>query len=204
MSSDRAINADDHLTVEVLRELPIAELVAYVNGGNEHAVNDAFLEIVRRFEPLLRKTWRLRGRGEYADFAHDVFTRTFAALPRLNAPAAFPAFFRSIVHSVAADQWRKNAPAEVEIDRETLEERASAIDQVLLTGLIVRSYLEHLGDRERQVLEWDLIDGLSTDEIAQRLGITAGAVRTTKSRALEKLRGIIGREARMIERLQKI
>lgn len=133
-----------------------------------------------------------------------MFTRTFAALPRLNAPAAFPAFFRSIVHSVAADQWRKNAPAEVEIDRETLEERASAIDQVLLTGLIVRSYLEHLGDRERQVLEWDLIDGHSTDEIAQRLGITAGAVRTTKSRALERLRGIIGREARMIERLQKI
>jgi RNA polymerase sigma-70 factor (ECF subfamily) len=203
MSSGRAISTEGRLTAEILRELPVAELVAYVNGGDEEATSDAFLEIARRFEPLLRKAWNRNGRGEYADFAHEVFARTFAALPRLKTPAAFPAFFRSVVVSVAADQWRKPRLKEVDVDRETLEQTASAIDEVLVTALVVRSYLEHLGDRERNVLEWEVVDGLSTDEIAMRLGITAGAVRTTKSRALEKIREVIAREARMIERLRK-
>lgn len=191
------------MTEEILRELPVAELVAYVNGGDEETTSDAFLEIARRFEPLLRKTWNRSGRDEYADFAHEVFARTFAALPRLKTPATFPAFFRSIVLSVAADQWRKPLPQEVDVDRTTLEQTASSIDEVLVTAIVVRSYLEHLGDRERKVLEWEVIDGLSTDEMARRLGITSGAVRMTKSRALEKIREIIAREARMIERLRK-
>jgi RNA polymerase sigma factor (sigma-70 family) len=117
--------------------------------------------------------------------------------------ATFPAFFRSIVLSVAADQWRHALPQEVDVDRETLEQMASAIDEVIVTEIVVRSYLEHLGDRYRKVLEWEVIDGLSTDEIAQRLRLTAGTVRMMKTRALEQIRKIIGREARMIERLRK-
>lgn len=191
------------LTREVLRELPVAELVAYVKEGDEQDTSGAFLEIARRFEPLLRKTWNAQGRGEYADFAHDVFARTFAALPRLNAAVAFPAFFRSIVLSVAADQWRRKLPQEVDLEGPSLEEWASDVHDLLLTGIMVRSYLEHLGDRERKVLEWDLIDGCSTAEIASRLRLKPGAVRMTKSRALEKLREIFAREARMIARLRK-
>ena len=203
MNSDRATTIDEGLTAKVLGELPVAALVQYVNGADEQMTSAAFVEIARRFEPLLRRTWHIRGRGEYADFAHDVFARTFATLPQLRAPAAFPAFFRSIVLSVAADQWRKRRPEDVEVDLQTIEELASDIDETLLTGLIARSYLEHLADRERSVLEWDLVIGLSTDEIARRLDITSGAVRTIKSRAIGKLRAIIGREERMIERLRK-
>src|SRR4028118_1259781 len=113
MNSDRAILGDAPLTPELLRELPIADLIRYVQSGSQEQTSDAFVEIARRFEPLLRKTWKNHGRGEYADFAHDVFTRTFGALPRLNNPVTFPAFFRSIVRSVAADRWRTRARDEV-------------------------------------------------------------------------------------------
>ncbi|HYI12075.1 MAG TPA: sigma-70 family RNA polymerase sigma factor [Thermoanaerobaculia bacterium] len=203
MSSDRAITTEKWLTAEVLRELPIAQLVGYVQSGTEQQISDAFLEIARRFEPLLRKTWKTHGRGEYADFAHDVFARTFATLARLNNPIAFPAFFRTIVHSVAADQWRKRTPDEVDVAPETLEERPSDMDEMLVKGILLRSYLEHLDERQRQVLEWDLIEDLPSEEIAGRLGMTSGAVRTIKSRALERLRAIFSRDAAMIERLRK-
>lgn len=203
MSSDRAITTEGRPTPEILRELPIAELVAHVREGDEQETSAAFVEIARRFEPLLRKTWSLHGRGEYADFVHDVFARTFAALPSLNAAVAFPAFFRSIVLNVAADQWRRRALPESDLEAGSLEDLPSEVDDLLLTGILVRSYLEHLGERERRVVEWDVIEGYSAAEIAGRLGLTPGAVRMTKSRALEKLREIFSREARMIERLQK-
>jgi len=108
-----------------------------------------------------------------------------------------------VVVSVAADQWRKQRPDEVGLPPAAMEELASEIDEALLTALVVRSYLEHLPDRERTVLQWELIDGFSTEEIARRLRMQPGAVRTLKSRALEKLRAITARESRMIERLRK-
>jgi RNA polymerase sigma factor (sigma-70 family) len=203
MSSERRIPAEERLSAAVLRELPIAALVTYVNSGDEDTTSDAFAEIVRRFEPLLRKTWQAHGRGEYRDFAHDVFVRIFAALPGLKTGPAFPSFFRSIVLSVAADQWRKRRPEQVDVDEKTLEELASNIDNVLMTRLIVRSYLEYLTEHEQNVLGWELIDGRSTREIAGELGITPGAVRTIRSRAREKLRAVIERDEAMLERIRK-
>lgn len=58
-------------------------------------------------------------------------------------------------------------------------------------AILVRSYLEALPQREREVLEKEFLDGLSVSEIARAWGISEGAVRMTKSRAINKLRAIV-------------
>jgi RNA polymerase sigma factor (sigma-70 family) len=60
-------------------------------------------------------------------------------------------------------------------------------------------YLAHLNPENRELVQW-WIEDLDAAEIAQRLGISRGAVRTRISRAIAELRTIAkaskGREER--------
>jgi RNA polymerase sigma-70 factor (ECF subfamily) len=159
-----------------------------------------FAEIVRRFEPLLRKAWRRAPMVEYADFAQEVFTRLFRSLPRLRTPAAFPGFFRAIMLSVVSDLWRHRSQEEPLSD--SLAEIVAIVDESTGGELVMRSYAELLGEPERTILLLDLIEGQTSDEIAAQLGWTAGGVRTAKSRALKQLRKQIEAEADALEKIR--
>ena len=58
----------------------------------------------------------------------------------------------------------------------------------------MRSYLELLSRREREVLELLYFEDMDPADAAKVLGITAGALRTTKVRALTRLRDALGRK----------
>ena len=53
---------------------------------------------------------------------------------------------------------------------------------------LVQAALGHLSERERQVLEIAYYDGLSQSEIAERLAIPLGTVKSRSRQALKKLR----------------
>jgi RNA polymerase sigma-70 factor (ECF subfamily) len=58
----------------------------------------------------------------------------------------------------------------------------------------VRSALERLDPRDREVLVLRYLEGLTTAEIAAVLGIRSGAVKMRHLRALERLRGLLDAE----------
>jgi RNA polymerase sigma-70 factor (ECF subfamily) len=58
----------------------------------------------------------------------------------------------------------------------------------------VRSALDHLGPRDRDVLVMRYLEQLTNREIAAALGITEGAVKVRHLRALERLRGLLAGE----------
>jgi RNA polymerase sigma factor (sigma-70 family) len=148
-------------------------------------------ELIRRFEPLLRGAWRrVSFVVEYPDFVQDVFVRLFSRLPYLENVKAFPGYFRQIVLSAAVDHLRKWYPRQAE-DSRVVEAIVSDIDEKIIAGIFVRSYLEHLTTRDREVLIMEFFEGKTPAEISQALGVTRHNVRTIKSRALKKLRAMI-------------
>jgi RNA polymerase sigma factor (sigma-70 family) len=60
--------------------------------------------------------------------------------------------------------------------------------------LYVDELLDRLDARERQIVELSIFAGSSAVEIGGEMGLTPGAVRQIKSRALGKLRAIVGRD----------
>jgi len=57
---------------------------------------------------------------------------------------------------------------------------------------LAREIVENLGPADTQILRMTLVEGLRSEEVAGRLGITAEAARKRKSRALARARGSIG------------
>jgi RNA polymerase sigma factor (sigma-70 family) len=107
---------------------------------------------------------------------------------RVQQTEQLPAFVWGTARNLLKDRFRLQArdkttplPPDTDFpsptrDREDFERRHAA-----------RQAIATLEPHERAVLLLGLVDGLSPDEIAQRLGILPDAVRQRKSRALKKL-----------------
>ncbi|HEX6096064.1 MAG TPA: sigma-70 family RNA polymerase sigma factor [Thermoanaerobaculia bacterium] len=184
---------------EDLSSLPLQDLLRRLEDTDRARSTPIFMELVRRFEPVIRKGWRQTRGVEYSEFANEVFQRAFGALPTLRVPLTFPLFFKHVVRSVAGDLMREARKAPESLD--DVGDVLAAIDAEITVPLVVSSYLEYLNARERTVLELEFLGGYTTDEIASRIRMSAGGVRTLKSRALRKLRDVIDRDRRTLERL---
>lgn len=174
-------------------QAPLDALVAALRLGSEPVASAAAGEVGRRFSPLVRKYWRAQQCGEYTDFFQEVMVRLFVALPGLRESGAFPGLFRRIVIGAAADYWRSLEPTVADHRSDAMpapEAVEESFDEDLITCLIVRTYLEVLPPREREVIEFIYMHDLDVVEVAQAIGVTPGAVRTTKRRALQKLRAV--------------
>lgn len=174
--------------------LPLPRLLEDLRAdAGSGKADEAIKEILRRFHPLLRKYWRWPRVGDYEDFLQEVMVRLFSALPHLRDPDAFPGLLRSIVLATSADLLRRKSAETVDIT-DVAERFAVEFDESTATPLVVRSYLELLPPREREVLYLSFFADLDPAEIAKSLGLSAGAVRMTKSRALARLRTLLGVE----------
>ena len=176
-----------------LSELPLSSVIVQLRlGEHDPRSSAAATEILRRFQPLLRKYWAWHRLGEYDDFVQEAMLRLFIALPRLRHLESFPGLFRRIVIGTATDALRSREDrlgGTEDLDEEQL---TVEFDDSLSTAVVVRSYLEHLPPREREVIEMTFFEDLDPSEVAARVNLSEGAVRATKSRAIARLRTILG------------
>ena len=181
------------------RKLTTEELVVGIREGSKEQASACFEELIRRFEPLLRRAWwRVLPSLDYEDYAQDVLLSAFRSIGQLRNPKAFPGYFRRIALTVAVDHVRKNISHDSH-DSGRVEFLVDGIDEALFNGLFVRSYLEHLPKRERQVLDLAYLQELSIPEIARELNLSYQAVRSLKSRAINRLREMLLRDADNID-----
>lgn len=196
------MHADDPRQL-ALRTASLATLLGnfYEDGGVAER-SEATQEILRRFEPLLRKYFRRIGErpDTYRDFVQDVVLRLLLALPKLRNPDAFAGLMRRIVVGAAADAVRKRTRESARADVELLEQQsheqqirelAAVFDCGFSTALVVRASQEELPPRERQVIDLLIVQGLELSEAAQRLGMSHATIRMIKSRAVKRLRRIL-------------
>jgi RNA polymerase sigma factor (sigma-70 family) len=190
-------NSEPNLNV---KDMAVEQLVVYLRTGNAVEVSACCEELIIRFEPLLRRHWpRNNFKIEYSDFVQDVFLKLFRGLPRLEDPKAFPGYFLKVVQSVATDLLRRDT-ARPTVGAENFDHLVTHIDQEMVTGIFLRSYLEHLESRQRTVLSLEFFEELSNKEIAKSLGTSPGVVRVIKSRALKRLRTLLLEDADSLER----
>jgi RNA polymerase sigma-70 factor (ECF subfamily) len=182
------------------KEASIEDLIEALRAAPQENASPYCEEIIRRFEPLLRKAWRhLPRTAEYSDFVQDVFVRLFGSLPKLRDPRAFPGYFQRVVQSTVASAVRRKEPPSESLDDTHSRKLASRLDRDILAAVFLQSYLHLLTPRERSVLQMEWVDELPPDEIRAALGLSRGGLSAAKSRAVNKLREIITHEAARLE-----
>jgi RNA polymerase sigma-70 factor (ECF subfamily) len=176
--------------------------------GDRGAV-DYILRIIR---PLVLRYCRVRlGRTTQTYATADDVAREvcMAVLTTLSGYRDQGRPFLAFVYGIAAHkvtdaqrQAQRNKSEPVADVPDNVDISASAEQHVLLFESTsgTQRLLEMLTDKEREILILRVVNGLSSEETAQAVGSTAGAVRIAQHRALARLRGVM-REDRQRRRV---
>jgi RNA polymerase sigma-70 factor (sigma-E family) len=124
--------------------------------------------------------------GRCEEIVQDAFVKVWRQPPNLSAPDRLPAYLRSAVLNGARSHLRRRGVERrhlraVASSPEAPEARLTADDHRVLTAL------RSLPARQREVLALRYYLDLSEAEIADTLGISAGAVKTHAHRGLATL-----------------
>ena len=170
-------------------EKPVAErddadLLRAVGQGDR---DRALPELYRRYERRLYGLGlRMLGDGGLAEeLVQETFVRIWRTADRFDPErGTVPTFIFAIARRLAIDLWRRPSSRPFEPESEAAGRPDTEFDQVLLQ-VAVRDALDSLSDAHRQVLELSYHSDLTQTEIARRLGISVG---TVKSRSYHALR----------------
>jgi RNA polymerase sigma-70 factor (ECF subfamily) len=164
-----------------------AELLALVAAG------DAGTPLRRLYARYERRLYgfglRLLGEpGLAEELVQETWVRVWQSAPRFDpARGTVRALIFAIARRVAADLWRR--PSTRPLGAQLQDEGAveAAADQVLL-AVTVRDAMTSLSPAHREVLELVYDEDLKLAEIAGRLGVPLGTVKTRAHHALRALR----------------
>ncbi len=164
--------------------------------------DDVVADLTARFWERLRlfAARRLRDAALAEDVAQETLRRALEALRqgRVENPEALPAFLFQTARHVCMQRARSMGREARAMQRMGAEDETSGDPDPLVAlisrerGEAVRAALSRLDDEDRDLLTMSYGLALDSDEIARRLGITAGAVRVRKHRALARLTAILG------------
>lgn len=179
-----------------LKSAAFHELVAAALAGEPEATGTLFVwihpAIVRYCRARIGRTGAAYSSAD--DVAQEVCLAVLGALPRYDDdPQSFLPFVYGIAAHKVADHYRKAG-------RDKSEPSAEVPDGIDLEGTPEQQTLRNdtrsrltrllntLAPRQRDILVLRLVVGLSAQETAAAIGLTATAVRVAQHRALAKLR----------------
>lgn len=158
---------------------------------------DALSALYDRFSGLLL-TMAIRMLGDRAmaeDLVHDVFMEVWRNASRYDRSRGTVRTWVLVrLRSRALDRLRSaSSRREVPTDDVTPREAAAELEDPALEPdrAAVRVALAELPDEQRKVLELSYFHGLSSSEIAERMGSPLGTVKSRTAAALAKLRTVM-------------
>ena len=176
-------------------------------AGSSLRHEDAFYYLMKRYEPvLLRYIHRMTqvSREESEDLLQDIFIKVFRNLNGFDTNLKFSSWVYRIAHNEIISQYRKKKR-----DRFTMEPDAD--DSDILTSFLtdtlnmeseyldrekttaVRTALEELSPKYRDILVLRYFEELSYEEISDILRKPPGSVATLLNRAKIKFKKIAGK-----------
>ena len=145
--------------------------------------------VAQRGQVLLRIAHALTGdRRSAEDLVQGALAKAYARWPRIHGDAE--AYVRKILYNDRASGWRR-AARHREVTVAEVPDRPR-LDQDVAERIAVREALLRLPARQRAVLVLRYLEDLSVEETAEALGCRPGTVASQASRALTKLRALIG------------
>jgi RNA polymerase sigma factor (sigma-70 family) len=177
-------------------DLEDADLISRARTGDV----PAYEELVRRYQDVaLRTAYLVAPEADAADAVQDAFLKAYAALPRFRDGAPLKPWLLRIVANESRNRRRSATRRASLAERAgTLAERdpesASPESEVLAaeTRRTLFSALAGLRDEDREVIGARYLLDLSEAETAEALGLRRGTVKSRTSRALGRLRVILG------------
>jgi len=172
----------------------------FVGGHNDpvqipiEGLIEAFAALTRRhLDSAYRLAWAILGDTDDADDAtQDAFARAWRARRSLRDAARFDAWFGRILVNVCREHLRQRARSPIRQLRETAEETAEptvadASNQTSSRDAVVRA-LARLDADHRIVVVLRYWADLPVDEIAARVGVPPGTVKSRLHSALRSMR----------------
>jgi len=183
----------DGQSLDLLSDEALARHIASTPAGTAQAEE---AELYRRFAPRVRFYGRrhLRDETEAQDLAHDVLLVTIERLRAgdVRRPEEIGSFILGTSRMMTASRCRTGRRREA-LDMRfgsaamaCAPEATTALDQPRLERC-----LQALAERDRSVLILTFYAECSAQHIGDRLGVSAGAVRVLRHRALERLRNCV-------------
>jgi RNA polymerase sigma-70 factor, ECF subfamily len=185
--------------------LPDLELVVKARGGDRNAFRDLVVRHQRRVYAVALGI--VRDRDLAWDVSQEAFVRVHQHLAEFRDDAAFSTWLRRITARVAIDVLRKERPSRrqeiADVPEPTLREAAPGVlstalgtdpqQTVLRRELSGRlgEALAQLPDLHRTILVLREMDGLSYEELAERLGIPKGTVMSRLFHARRKMQALL-------------
>jgi RNA polymerase sigma factor (sigma-70 family) len=182
----RIMTADPSATLAAVAE---RELLARAQGGDAQA----FDGVVRRHLARARVVaMRLMQNVEDADdLVQDAFLRALERIGTFDLERPFDPWFTRVLVNLGLDLLRKRAARGTEPhDVELIADEQTADSHVERAELwqALRGALDRLPARQRLVVSLFEIDGLSTGEVAERVGVSQVTVRWLLHQARQVLR----------------
>lgn len=173
---------------------PEVALMSRIAAGEQ---GDALERLIERYSrPLYGLGMRLLGdKGMAEELVQDSFVRVWRSAPSFDAErGSVRTFVYTIARRAAIDLQRRSnrvpVPVELAADDRPVGQETGVPDSFdrLLTRLEVREAMSTLSDPHREVIELFYDDGLSQREIAERIDVPLGTVKTRTYHALRALR----------------
>lgn len=178
-------------------------MVERARGGDPRAFRELMEAYQTSFYGLAR---RYAGSHEDADdVLQEAFVKIYRHLGGLSNPAAFFPWARRILVNTALDHIRRRRPTDP-LDDDVPDSGISGsleggyeppdrhVERREFFGRVERA-IRTLPPRQREVVTLHDVEGVSTEEIAERLGCPRATVRSNLFYGREKLRQMLGSDA---------
>lgn len=142
-----------------------------------------------RSRALLRTAYLLTGnRQDAEDLLQTALAKTYLAWDRINDKGAADGYVRRVLVNTQASWWRRNRVDEYPTAE--LPETDDTSDPIAASDLreVVWTALGRLPRRQRAMVVLRYYEDLTEAETAAILGVSIGTVKSTVSRALDRLR----------------
>lgn len=150
--------------------------------------------VTGQWHPLVRTAYLLTGdHGEAEDLVQSTMVRVHRNWHRIERRDAPAVYARRILVNLNASRWRRALRLRVQPTDAVPEGAADPMAAFDLHDQLRRACLT-LPPRQRAVLVLRYFEDRPEAEVAALLGISVGAVKSSTSRALDKLRAVVHKE----------
>ena len=130
------------------------------------------------------------------DILSDTFVKAWQKINQINAPEALSGWLYQIARNNIIDYYRiKKETISLDDVSDTLEDLGNPVDALnsSIQQKRILNVLHRLTDEQQQVIKYRFFEDLTSEEIAQIMDKTQGAIRVIQHRAIHQLKELLNK-----------